>query len=269
MRQNPENSRQPTEQPQGRQPQRQPPRQQPSQQPAQYPQSQPPRQPQQQPPQGQQPYQGNPNPSQGQQPTQPRQPAGRPQHSQPPQGGQRIQSGPGGQPGMAGGQGQKGPQAGVGAQPPRQQGAGHTHLHSVTLQDILQEDVITAEADAPLPAVVSRMKQEDVGAVVVVEDREPLGLVTDRKIALSLDESTDPEEMTAEELMSDEMYAGPDAMSVYDALQQLSDENIRRLPVVDDDGELVGIVTLDDLIVLLGKELQDTAEIIQAQSPRL
>lgn len=164
---------------------------------------------------------------------------------------------------------QMAPQPGFGAQSQQQMGGGPSHLQSVTLQDILQEDVVTAEPDTPLPTIAAEMKTEDVGAVVIVEDDEPLGIVTDRKIALALGEMENLDEKTARDIMSDDMVAGPDNMSVYDAIKQLSDENIRRLPVIDEDGELVGIVTLDDIIVLLGKELQETAEIIKAQSPRL
>jgi CBS-domain-containing membrane protein len=58
-------------------------------------------------------------------------------------------------------------------------------------------------------------------------------------------------------------------MNVYEAINQLSDEEIRRLPVVDEDGELVGIVTLDDLLVLLSRELSMAGDIIEEQSPRL
>lgn len=126
---------------------------------------------------------------------------------------------------------------------------------------------MTAETDTPLPTIAAEMKTEDVGAVVVVEDDKPLGVVTDRKIALALGEMENLEEKTASDLMSENLVAGLNNMSIYDAIKQLGEENIRRLPVVDEDGELVGIVTLDDIIVLLGEELQDTAEIIKAQSP--
>jgi len=148
-------------------------------------------------------------------------------------------------------------------------GGSPSHLQSVTLDEILQDDVVTAEPETPLSTVASKMEDGDVGSVVVVEDDEPQGLVTDRRIALSLESGREFSEMTAWDVMSDQIVAGSDTMSVYDALGQLSDLNIRRLPVVDEDGELVGIVTLDDIIVLLGKELQDTAEVIKAQSPRL
>jgi CBS domain-containing protein len=155
------------------------------------------------------------------------------------------------------------------AQQPQQMARGQTHLHSVSLDDILQKDVVTAQPDTPVPTITAQMAEKDVGAVVIVDDEKPVSLLTDRKIALALEEMPDLTERTAEELMSGDMVTGSDKMSVYEALQQMSDENIRRLPITDDEGKLVGIVTLDDIIVLLGTELRDVAEIIQAQSPRL
>jgi CBS domain-containing protein len=133
----------------------------------------------------------------------------------------------------------------------------------------MEEDVVTVQPDTPVPTVTAQMETEDVGAVVVVDDNEPQSVVTDREVALALGDMPDLADKTAEDLISDEMVTGEQQMSVYEALQQLSEENIRRLPIVDENGDLIGIVTLDDIIVLIGEEMQDAADIIQTQSPRL
>jgi CBS domain-containing protein len=150
-----------------------------------------------------------------------------------------------------------------------QQMGGTSHLQSVSLDDIIQEDVVTADPDTPLPTITSQMKKEDVGAVVITEDNKPRGIVTDRKVALSLEEMPDLPERTGEDVMTDKIVTAEDQLSVYEALQRLSDENVRRLPITDENDTLVGIVTLDDIMVLLGKELKDSTEIIKQQSPRL
>ena len=149
------------------------------------------------------------------------------------------------------------------------QSPGATHLQPVTIDDIMEEDVVTVQPDTPVPTVTAQMETEDVGAVVVVDDNEPQSVVTDREVALALEDTPDLADKTAEDLISDEMVTGEQQMSVYEALQQLSEENIRRLPIVDENGDLTGIVTLDDIIVLIGEEMQDAADIIQTQSPRL
>ena len=113
------------------------------------------------------------------------------------------------------------------------------------------------------------MRQEGVGSVVIVDDSELQGIVTDREIALALEEIPDLSKRTASEIMSDQVTAGRDTMSIHDALQRLREENIRRLPITDDNNTLVGIISLDDIMVFLGTELQAATDIIEAQSPQL
>ena len=188
----------------------------------------------------------------------------------PPQPGTQ---GPPPSPGMQSGMAQRG-SPGVGQQPgvaqsPGRPGIAGPFLESVSIDDIIQTDVVTAQPDAPLTEVAERLESEDVGAVVLVEDEEPAGLVTDRKIALSIDEFDNPSETTAEEIATDDLVTGTTTLTVFEVLNRMNDDDIRRLPVVDEDGTLEGIVTLDDLLVLLATELEKAASIIQSQSPRL
>ncbi|PSP40353.1 hypothetical protein BRC66_04060 [Halobacteriales archaeon QH_2_66_30] len=188
----------------------------------------------------------------------------------PPQPGTQ---GPPPSPGVQSGMAQRG-SPGVGQQPgmgqqPGRPGIAGPFLESVSIDDVIQTDVVTAQPDAPLTEVAERLESEDVGAIVLVEDEEPAGLVTDRKIALSIDEFDDPSETTAEEIATDDLVTGTTTLTVFEVLNRMNDDDIRRLPVVDEDGTLKGIVTLDDLLVLLATELEKAASIIQSQSPRL
>jgi CBS domain-containing protein len=157
----------------------------------------------------------------------------------------------------------------MGGRQARRPGIAGPHLQSVTIDDIIQTDVVTVEPDTPLQSVAAKLAEEDVGAVVAVEDDEPVGVVTDRQIALYLQEMTDPTEHTARDVLSEDIITGTTVLTVFEVLEQLSEEDIRRLPIVDDEGKLEGIVTLDDLLVLLGSELGKAADIIKTQSPRL
>ena len=98
-----------------------------------------------------------------------------------------------------------------------------------------------------------------------------VAVLTDRKIALNLPQMEDPSSATVEDLASGgDLVVGSLDMTPFEALERLSDSTIRRLPIVDEEqGTLAGIVTLDDLIVLLTSELENAGEVIQAQSPRL
>lgn len=164
---------------------------------------------------------------------------------------------------------QPAPMAGPGG-PPRQQarGAG-PQLQPVTVEDIVETDVATAERDTPIATVVATLAEEDVGCVVVVEDDEPVGIVTDRAIALSLEDAPDVSDRTAGDIVGDDLVTATTDTSVFDALRRMSESTVRRLPIVDEEGALEGIVTLDDILVLLGAELRNAVDIIEAQSPRL
>lgn len=167
---------------------------------------------------------------------------------QPQQAGQR----PGGQVGQ--GSGQRGSQL---------------RMRPIRIEEVVESDVVTAQRDTPIATVVAKMAERDVGSVVIVEDDRPVGILTDRKIALALENTPDIAEKQAGDLIGGDLVTATTSMSIFDALQQLSDEGVRRLPIVDDEGSLEGIISLDDVLVLLGSELNKVGETIREQSPRL
>ena len=133
--------------------------------------------------------------------------------------------------------------------------------------DIARETVVTVAPDASLADVVRTMRTEQVGSVIVVSDGEPIGLVSDRDLALevlgaeSVTESTPVSDLVSGDLLTVDADDG-----VYDLLEQMSSKGVRRVPVVD-DGDLVGLVSLSDVVVLLGMELQLVANTIRSVSP--
>lgn len=151
----------------------------------------------------------------------------------------------------------------------RQPRAEQSYLKPARVNQIITENVVTAERDTPVRSVVAMMAKDDVGSVVVVEADRPIGIITDRKVAMALEEAPDVAQRPAEELVTGDLVSADPSMSIFDALQLMSDEGIRRLPIVDDNGALRGIVTLDDMLVLLGGAFAQIAETVEAQSPRL
>ena len=145
---------------------------------------------------------------------------------------------------------------------------GRSLLRPVSVEDIVAEDVVTAQPDTPIRTVVAQMSERDVGSVIVVDDGQPVGILTDRMIALALEDEPNVEELSAEALMADDPITVDTSTDVFQALQLMRDEEIRRLPVVDDEESLQGIVTLDDALVLLGSELDKLATTVREQSPR-
>ena len=212
---------------------------------------------------GQQPAQNYAPPSQYGQPQQStyQQQYAQPAAGQPQQGGQTS---PTGAVQPAGGMQQQAGRARQQAQaPPR------PRLQPFTVDEIVTTDVVTAERSTPIRTIVAQMAERNVGSVIIVEERAPIGILTDREIALALESIPDVAERQAGELLSENLVTGTTEMTVFDVLRRLSEQDIRRLPIVDDDGSLQGIVTLDDILVLLGAELNNATEIIEGQSPSL
>jgi CBS domain-containing protein len=103
------------------------------------------------------------------------------------------------------------------------------------------------------------MKEEDVGSILVVEDegtRRLVGIVTDRDLVMQVMAlEADPATITAGELMSGPLTTAGEANTVYETAELMRLKGVRRVPVVNEHGGLVGIVALDDLLKIIGEEL--------------
>jgi CBS domain-containing protein len=133
--------------------------------------------------------------------------------------------------------------------------------------DIARTSVVTAGPDASVAEVVRTMREETVGSIVVVEEGSPVGYVTDRDLAMAvLDESFDADGTPVRAFLDEDPVTIDARAGVYELVELLSERGIRRVPVVD-DGELAGIVSLSDVVVLLGMELQHLATAIRVSSP--
>lgn len=130
------------------------------------------------------------------------------------------------------------------------------------------DEVVTVERATGLIDVARTLDSENIGAVVVVEDERPVGIVTDRDITIALAESDDVRSLTAEDVMSADPVTLREDAEGMDISEAIGDANVRRIPVVDEDGKLTGIVTLDDLVATIGEQLDRVADTIEAQSPK-
>jgi len=135
------------------------------------------------------------------------------------------------------------------------------------IDNLARSDVVTASTDESIHELAGMMHDEDVGSIVITDDG-PVGIVTDRDLTMQvLAEQADPDELVAEDVMSDGLQTIEHDAGFYEATELMSDHGIRRLPVTDTDGALQGIITADDLNELLAEEHQALADVIQAQRP--
>jgi CBS domain-containing protein len=128
------------------------------------------------------------------------------------------------------------------------------------LSDLFSKNVVTAGPGETLESVAKQMQEHNVGTVVIVEDRRPVGIVTDRDLALALGALGVSSQVQVQKVMAHHVLAIPDDMGIYTATKFMRDCEVRRLPIVDKEDRLVGIVTLDDLLRFLGRELYNLGE---------
>jgi len=123
----------------------------------------------------------------------------------------------------------------------------------MTAGELCNRNVVVAPKTEMVVDAAKRMRMTHVGDVVVVEDRlgrrVPIGMVTDRDIVVSI-VSSDPDHisyLSLNDMMSDVLVTAQAQDSIESALQRMQEHGVRRLPIVDADGALVGILTADDL----------------------
>jgi CBS domain-containing protein len=134
-----------------------------------------------------------------------------------------------------------------------------------TVEQIMTTNPRTVNVDDTVLQAAQMMRDNDIGDVIVVEDGQVTGIVTDRDIVVrAVSDGRDPESTTVAEIATTGVQAiEPDA-SVDDALRMMREHDIRRLPVVK-NGRPVGIVSLGDLAV--EREPDSTLADISAAAP--
>lgn len=128
-----------------------------------------------------------------------------------------------------------------------------------------------AKPDQALAEAVRTMLESHVGSLIVVESRgtlrRPIGILTDRDIVRGqLRLSADLFCLTVGDVMTPDPLTLQADLGVTEAIEALHRRGVRRAPVVDDAGNLLGIITLDDLLPVVASELEDLSALIGSQA---
>jgi CBS domain-containing protein len=126
-------------------------------------------------------------------------------------------------------------------------------------------EVVFGYAEESVLDIAKRMREYHVGAVVLAREeggaRYPIGIVTDRDIVIEAVAPAAEElgEIVAKDLLVRELVTVGEGDSVDDALEVMRKNGVRRVPVVGDEGELIGILAVDDLVELFADRLAELA----------
>lgn len=139
--------------------------------------------------------------------------------------------------------------------------------------ELCSRTVVTARRDESVVEIARRMSQHDVGAVVVVEEREgvarPVGVVTDRDLVMRALARGEPLTCLVADVMDANLLVAHEDDDVDAVLGKLRRRAVRRVPIVRRDGGLAGILTLDDIIEWISEELRDAATLIERQGEQI
>jgi CBS domain-containing protein len=127
------------------------------------------------------------------------------------------------------------------------------------LDSAFPKRVITADPDCHLSEIAALMEEHGVGTVVITERERPVGIITDRDLALELGTGRAVRYEPVRVVMTGGITTIGCHEGILAATRRVSESGVRRLPIVDEDGRLVGLVSLDDLLLLLGREIGNLA----------
>lgn len=126
-------------------------------------------------------------------------------------------------------------------------------------REIMTSNVKTATRDMTLQQVAGLMRDGDMGSIPVVEDGKLVGIVTDRDIVVrSVADGRDASSEVANAMTTEIFSVRPDDF-VFEAIRLMGDKQVRRVPVVNENGELAGIIAMADVAL----EMEDEREIAE------
>ena len=137
----------------------------------------------------------------------------------------------------------------------------------MTVGELCRRNVVTISRHASLRSAAELMREKHVGDVVVVDDGDgkltPVGIVTDRDIVVELvAKSLALDEVDVGDVMSFELVTAREDEGLWHVARRMSDKGVRRMPIVDADGTLVGILSADDLLGAAVRNLSDVYRLL-------
>lgn len=134
--------------------------------------------------------------------------------------------------------------------------------------EICTRQTVVAPQGTSVHQAVKLMRQYHVGDLIVTDhvNGKPIGIVTDRDIVIEiLAQDLDPSGISVDEIMSQDLVVVQEREGVFETVEKMRVKGVRRMPVVNVEGNLVGIVAVDDLIEILAEELGALAKLISRE----
>ena len=134
------------------------------------------------------------------------------------------------------------------------------------ISEFCNRDVVFATRKMSVPEAAQLMRQFHVGDLVVVDELEskrvPVGIVTDRDMVIQIiAKSLDFNDFCVGDIMSPQLVSVQEKEGVFETIRLMRAKGVRRIPVVNQEGGLEGIVSADDMLDLLAEEMTELAKV--------
>jgi CBS domain-containing protein len=139
----------------------------------------------------------------------------------------------------------------------------------MTIGSLYTKSVATVRRDASAEEAAHLMREQHVGALVVIDPADsgaPVGVITDRDIVIeAVGQGIAPATVNVSSLMSSPVVTVREEAGVLEALSKMAARGVRRAPIVDRDGRLKGLASIDDLLPLIAQELARISVLINRE----
>ncbi len=143
----------------------------------------------------------------------------------------------------------------------------------MSVGEYCNRDVIVMGADGSVRDAARLMREHHVGDVLIVEERDgqrlPIGILTDRDLAIEvLAEDGDADQLRAADVMSGDLLTANEEDDTMATLQRMRNGGVRRMPVVNRTGGLIGVITVDDFINVFAEQMEDLVRLVSREQLR-
>lgn len=140
----------------------------------------------------------------------------------------------------------------------------------MSVGEFCNREVVVADKNASLVEIAQLMREHHVGCVVITasqaENKVPTGIITDRDIVLEIvAPRLDLEAVAVGDIMSSDLLLAREVDGLWETLKRMRSRGVRRVPVINDEQVLVGILTVDDILEILANEFSELVTLMNKE----
>lgn len=137
----------------------------------------------------------------------------------------------------------------------------------MSLSTLMTKEITSLPQTATALDAAKYMTDMNVGSVIITDEKDkPVGIITDRDITTKvIANEKDPKSVKLKDIMNSPVITIGVEKDIVDATKLMGEYWVRRLPVVDQAGKVVGVISLDDILIFLGLEIQNIANVLKRE----